>query len=115
MEKGLVGVVSHSDIVRHSTQSSNEPDETHDYYLGMLQGSFDADDLSSMHLDLSDQTRVSDIMTTTVFRVDVDTSVAEIARIMTTGRVHRLFVTRLDVVVGVVAALDMIELLVEPT
>ena len=114
MDKGLVGAVSHTDIVRHSTQSLDEQDQTHDYYLGLLRSKVSSQDLLGMHLDSSDDSRVTDIMTSTVFRVDEKTPIAEIAQTMTTGRIHRLFVTRDDEVVGVVASLDLVKLLCDP-
>jgi predicted transcriptional regulator len=114
MEKGLIGAVTHTDIVRHCTQTLDEQDQTHDYYLGLLRSKVSAQDLLGMHLDSSDDTQVTDIMTSTVFRVEENTPIAEIAETMTRGRIHRLFVTRDDEVVGVVAALDLVRLLCEP-
>ena len=114
MERGLIGAVSHTDIVRHSTQSLDEQDQTHDYYLGQLRSKVSSQDLLGMHLDTSDDTRITDIMTSTVFRVDEKTPVAEIAQTMIRGRIHRLFVTRNEEVVGVVASLDLVRLLCDP-
>ena len=55
--------------------------------------------------------RVRDVMTPTVYGVSEDTPVAEIAEMMVQGRIHRVFVTRDGEVVGVVSALDLLDLL----
>ncbi len=109
--KGLVGVVSLTDIVRQSTQSLDEQDQTHEYYLGILKTKISQDDMLGMHLDATEDTRVTDIMTSMVFQVDVNIPVTEIAETMVRGRIHRVFVTQEDEVVGVVTALDLIKLL----
>jgi len=113
-EKGLIGVVSHTDIVRHSTQTLDEPDQTHDYYLGILKSKISSEDMLGMHLDSSDDTKVSDIMTSMVFQVDARAPIAEIAELMTRGSIHRVFVIREDEVLGVITALDLIKVLCNP-
>jgi CBS domain-containing protein len=113
-EKGLIGVVSHTDIVRHSTQSLDEPDQTHDYYLGILKSKLSSEDMLGMHLDASDDTKVTDIMTSMVFQVEAKTPIVEIAEMMTRGRIHRVFVIREDEVLGVITALDLIKMMCGP-
>ncbi len=110
----LVGVVSHTDVVRHSTQSLDEPDQTHDYYLGILELQVSPEDMLGMHLDTSEDTCVADIMTPMVFQVSESTPIAEIAETMVRGRIHRVFVTNEGQVTGVIAALDLIKLLCYP-
>lgn len=111
----IVGVVSLSDIVR------NEPRREHivsdkvgsDYVLRDFQNQFDTEDLTSgYHLEESETLLVRDIMTPFIYRVNEDTPLREIADIMTSGRIHRLFVTRDETVVGVVSVLDMLKLLI---
>ncbi len=111
----LVGVVSHTDVVRHSTQSLDDRDQTHDYYLGVLELQVSPEDMLGIHLDASEDTRVADIMTPMVFQVAENTPIAEIAETMIRGRIHRVFVTRAGKIVGVIAALDLIKLLCNPT
>ena len=113
-DKALIGVVSHTDIVRHSTQSLDEPDQTHDYYLGVLKSQVSSEDMLGMHLDASDDTKVTDIMTPIVFQVDARAPIVEIAEMMTRGRIHRVFVIREDEVLGVISALDLIKVLCVP-
>jgi CBS domain-containing protein len=56
---------------------------------------------------------VEDIMTPTVYTIPEDTPVGEIAKTMIAGRIHRLFVTHLGRVVGIVTSLDLVQLLVD--
>lgn len=51
-------------------------------------------------------------MTPFVYRVQEDAPIAELADIMVSGRIHRLFVTREDTIVRVVSALDILKTLV---
>ena len=54
---------------------------------------------------------VRDIMTPAVYSVPYDTPVSEVARVMVSGRVHRLLVVRDHNVVGIVTSLDLLKLL----
>ena len=106
-----VGVVTLSDIVR------NEPRREHiisdkvasDYILKDWQRSFDNEDLNGYHLEESETLLVKDIMTPFVYRVEEDTPLNTLASIMLSGRIHRLFVTKDDKIVGIVSALDMLK------
>ena len=106
-----VGVVTLSDIVR------NEPRREHiisdkvasDYILKDWQRPFDNEDLNGYHLEESETLLVKDIMTPFVYRVEEDTPLNTLASIMLSGRIHRLFVTKDDKIVGIVSALDMLK------
>jgi CBS domain-containing protein len=54
---------------------------------------------------------VRDIMTPAVYSVRHDTPVSEVARVMVSGRVHRLIVVRDRDVLGIVTSLDLLKLL----
>jgi CBS domain-containing protein len=56
---------------------------------------------------------VGDIMTPTVYTVPEETPVAQLARTMVAGRIHRLFVTHRRKIVGIVTSLDLLQLLAE--
>ena len=90
----LVGVVSVTDIVEQRTREHETTD---------------VEELrrASQH---ANNVLVRDIMTPTVFTVPDDTAVAEVARTMIAGRIHRLFVTRGGNVVGIVTTLDLLKL-----
>ncbi len=70
------------------------------------------EELRGLHLE-DEALLVRDIMTPTVYTVPEETPVAELARTMVAGRIHRLIVTRRDNVVGIVTTLDLLRLLYE--
>jgi CBS domain-containing protein len=52
-------------------------------------------------------------MTPLVFEVDADSNVVHIAETMVRGRIHRVFVANRGEIVGVVSALDVLQLVSE--
>lgn len=106
----LVGVVSLTDIaqVTSETDASTRPD----FYLRGWEYHLDRDEMNQIHVH-DEGLSVQDIMTPTVFTIPQDTSVAEIARTMVAGRIHRLFVTEGDDVVGIITTLDLLKVLAE--
>jgi predicted transcriptional regulator len=67
--------------------------------------------LTDLAANESDEVLVREIMTPTVYTVPDDTPVPDIARAMIAGRIHRLFVTRQQRLVGIVTPLDLLQLL----
>jgi CBS domain-containing protein len=104
-EGKLVGVVSVTDIVEQRTR---EHDVSLEGERGWQQTS--AKDLRRLRSE-SDGVLVRDIMTPTVYTVPDDTPVAEVARTMIAGRIHRLFVTQHGHIVGIVTTMDLLRLL----
>lgn len=107
----LVGVVSVTDIARAAGEISagrSEPATLyhHDYRLS-------DDELDSMIVEAHSQMLVKDVMTPMVFEVDASATVSSVAETMLRGRIHRVFVVERGKVVGVVSALDLLQLLVE--
>jgi CBS domain-containing protein len=51
---------------------------------------------------------VRDIMTASVYTIPADAPIAEIARTMVDGHVHRLLVAEGDKLVGIVSTLDLL-------
>lgn len=76
---------------------------------GHLVGVVSVTDLSVSEAHRKDLVR--DLMTPTVYTVPEDTPVADIARAMIAGRIHRVFVARQRKVVGIVTSLDLLRLL----
>jgi CBS domain-containing protein len=109
----LVGVVSLTDIVRQSQlqDQSMDRDDTHDVYLYELERRMDRDELRELHVQFETVTQVLDIMTPMIFSVSEDTSVQEVAETMLKGRIHRVFVTRDSKLIGIVTALDMLQVI----
>jgi CBS domain-containing protein len=92
-----VGVISMSDLTAHALGSRADeiwPDPKH---------------LEEMHFEQG--VSVGDVMTDLIIRVDAEDSVKDLLEIMKVGRLHRVFVTRDDELVGIVTTLDLVLLL----
>ncbi len=107
----LVGVVSQNDIVR------NEPRREHvisdkvatSYVFQPWQQDFDTEELNGFHLEEPETLTVKDIMTPFIYRVKQDTTAKQVADIMVSSRIHRLFVTdKNDKIIGIISALDIL-------
>lgn len=109
----VVGVVSVTDLVRAQSERESAPPEEHDFYARSFEADFSPEDLKDLRLVQESHRRVRDVMTPCVFDVNEDTPVAQIAEQMVRGRIHRVFVSREDKIVGVVSALDLLRLLVD--
>jgi len=107
----LVGVVSLTDIVRHSGSpiADREHHTPHDVYSRHLEREYAQEELRAFRIEGDDAPQVSEIMTPMVFDVFEATTLEEVADTMVRGGIHRVFVTRDKQVVGVVSALDMLK------
>jgi len=107
----LIGVVSLTDLVRHDSMPQREPHahSPHAFYRYPLDEQYAEEEVSTFRIASNSQATVRDIMTPTIFRVREQTPVADIADLMIKGRIHRVFVTRGKLVVGIVTALDLLK------
>ena len=113
-EKGeLVGVVSLTDLVRHSsmTEKDTETASTHDVYLYELERHMSHEEMRVFHTQYESPVQVREIMTPMIFRVSEDDSVQSVADTMLKGRIHRVFVTRDNMLTGIVTSLDMLQVI----
>jgi len=103
-----VGVVSVTDIAAaHSgTEAVMRRGPHHEYF----RSGEAATEMRGFHVE-DDERQVAEIMTPTIFSVPEETPVAQIARTMIAGRIHRLLVTRKEKIVGIVTSLDLLSLL----
>ena len=109
----LIGVVSLTDIVRHESLHQREPHakQTHDYYLPVLEHQYAEEEMDAFRFEGGSEVTVRDIMTPMIFQVDEDIPVQEVADKMIRGRIHRVFVTQDDTVVGIITALGLLDVL----
>ena len=109
----LIGVVSLTDIVRQNRLQDHDTgvDDTHDVYLYELERRMSRDELRELHVQYETPAQVRDIMTPMIFSVSENTSVQEVADTMLKGRIHRVFVTRDRKLIGIVTALDMLQVI----
>lgn len=110
----LVGVVSVTDVVR-ATSSGGEryaPDQDPSFYVRGWEDRVAVEELQSLHFD-DEGLLVRDIMTPSVFAVEADTPVRQIARSMMDSHLHRMLVVQKDEVVGIISTSDMLQLLAD--
>ena len=110
-EGNLIGVVSLTDIVHHETQHEIDPQWPHDYYLHALERQCAREEVTSFRIEAEPLKTVRAIMTPMIFQVTEDTSVQQVADMMIKNRIHRVFVTRDEKVVGIISTPDMLEVI----
>ena len=112
-EEKLLGVVSVTDVARHASITDAESDvrSAHDFYTDALDFSFDEDLINEFQDDAQQLTTVKDIMTPMVHDVDANTPIKEVCAAMLSNRIHRVFVSDHQRIIGVVSALDVLRLL----
>ncbi|RME46250.1 MAG: CBS domain-containing protein [Deltaproteobacteria bacterium] len=112
-EGRVVGVVSLADIARYNALSVREvpPPEPHEFYVQTLERTFGKDERSGFHIDYEDETvTVRELMTAAFFHVSEETPVQQVADTLIKGRIHRIFVTRAEQVVGIITAHDLLKI-----
>ncbi|HBF42890.1 MAG TPA: hypothetical protein DDW42_04535 [Desulfobacteraceae bacterium] len=112
-EEKLIGVVSLTDIVLHGTLSVKDPppNEPHEYYVNELERQYGQNEIKAFRISGEPLTTVRDIMTPVIFKVTEDATVQQVANTMINSRVHRVFVTREDELVGIIATPDMLKVI----
>ena len=108
----LVGVVSVTDLLRAVEEMHGSGAATAVYFRDVLE--YSGPDWSSAPQDFQDrleQLTAADVMQTSVVTVGEDATVPEIAKLMRANGIHRVLVTRGDMLVGIISALDLVGLL----
>jgi CBS domain-containing protein len=107
----LIGVVSSTDIVIHDTLPFKETSggEPHEYYLQASDRRHGSEDFVSAHIAGEPLVTIRDIMTPVIYKVSEDTLVPAVADTMIKNRIHRVFVTRNDQLVGIIATPEMLQ------
>ncbi len=109
----LTGVVSSTDIITNDTMAENDPQSRgpHEYYLHNLERKYAQAEISSFTIGGEPLTTVGDIMTPMIYKVKEDTPVQKIADQMIKNRIHRIFVTKEEKVVGIISSTDMLKVI----
>jgi CBS domain-containing protein len=113
-EGRLVGVISVSDIARAASEhAQDQADRSQpDFFLHGWEDSVSPDELRGFHVD-DPGLLVREMMTPTVYSVDQDAPVSEIAAMMLDAHIHRVLVKQGEKVVGIVTTSDLLDLLVD--
>jgi len=112
-----IGVVSHTDIARENGGGAGVErnlDDLHRYYRA-LDDVVAREEIERFSVGLPSRTTVLDIMTPTVFAVEERSSVQEVAEMMITGRIHRVFVKHRGKLTGIITSMDLLPLIREMT
>ena len=117
-EGRLVGVISHSDIVRKLAAEQSYAEYESDYYshVGGFEEFDPVEPLNRVAARAGARLRnttVGDMMSRSPVTVSAKDSVRDIARLMVERRIRRLPVVRDGQLIGVVASLDLVRLLAE--
>jgi CBS domain-containing protein len=108
----LIGVVSLTDIAEHSGSAGGSTTERPPaYYQTEDLGQYAPEDLDALQIKEGDTLTARDVMTPEIYDVSKHTSVQQVAEVMLRGRIHRVFVTQGDEVLGIVTALDMLRVI----
>ncbi len=105
-----IGVVSLTDVARNAAVSDSTDRRADAYYARTLETCVAHEEVGRFHADSNAQMTVRDIMTPVVFAVEEDATVQEVAAMMTTGRIHRVFVRRAGKVTGIITSMDLLPL-----
>ncbi len=100
-----VGVVSMSDLTAHAAGLDKPKDS------GYLQHLWHDDPPHVADLTFEAGITAGDVMTDFLIRVDAKAEVRELLELMKSARLHRVFVTDQDKLVGIVTTLDLVMLL----
>jgi predicted transcriptional regulator len=110
----LEGVISLTDIARHSSTAGNPASERPAaYYRTELESKYAAEDLDDLRVSQAGDTTAEHVMTPQVYDVNEHTSIRQVAQVMHRSGIHRLFVTRNNEVRGVITAMDMLQVVAE--
>ena len=114
-DKGVMtGVVSLRDLVKNggTTQrfvSDSDDGRKHSvFYDESWELPLLPEEVDGFHLETNLSLTVKEVMTPTLFNVDVSTPITEIAEMMLRGRIHRVIVLEGDDLAGIVTTMDML-------
>ena len=100
-----VGTISMSDLTAHAAGLDKPKDS------GYLKNLWHDDPPHLHDLTFEGDITAADVMTEFLIRIDADSEVRELLDLMKTARLHRVFVTDQDRLVGIVTTLDLVMLL----
>jgi len=110
-DANLVGVISLKDMIYYHLTEGDRPSSDSDFYRDAeLDKAFAA---SGYQIEDYDIGLVMEMMTPVAHTAGPDTSVDELARMMTQKGIHRVIITRGKKVVGLVSAMDLLRVIAD--
>lgn len=110
----LIGVVSMTDIASAASREAGVSTDRRNpgFYLRDLAETYSEEDFRTFHIEEPDKS-VEEIMTPTVYSVEADAPVSEVAKLMLDGHLHRVLVIEDNKTVGIISTSDLLGLLIE--
>lgn len=107
----LLGVVSQSDVVQFESRTLTEDElkKMMEHYCGPFSGELKQDDIEHLRDKASENSSVNSIMTPKVVSVDLNTPITEACKVIVEKKIHRLFITKGGILVGVITAHDVLQ------
>ena len=106
-----IGVVSLTDIARNGTVAERTTGQAPHQYYRRLEDFVAPEEVRRFRVERDAEVTVRDIMTPMVFAVDEDATAQEVAEMMITGRIHRVFVKQSNKLTGVITSMDLLPLI----
>ncbi len=106
----LLGVVSMTDLIRQKSMPGTifHSDDIDECYIYSPERQYSPAEIESSRIDSEALVTVRDIMTPVTFNVNEFTKIQDIADAMLRGRIHRVFVTRNEELLGIITTMDML-------
>ncbi len=109
-ENKILGVVSMTDLVRQTSMPGIDSglDYPDGYYIHPSEKQYSPSEIESSRLDAPSLVTVREIMTPVTFNVTEYTRIQDVADAMLRGRIHRVFVTRNESLIGIITTMDLL-------
>lgn len=106
----LLGVVSMTDLIRQKSMPGTifHSDNIEECYIYSPERQYSPAEIGSTRIDSESLVTVRDIMTPVTFSVSEYAKIQDVADAMLRGQIHRVFVTRNDVLIGIITTMDML-------
>jgi len=106
----LLGVVSMTDLVRQTSMPGINSclDHAEENYIHSSEKQYSPAEIESSRIDSQSLTSVSEIMTPVTFNVNEYTRIQDVADAMLRGRIHRVFVTNNESLIGIITTMDLL-------
>jgi len=113
-DHSLVGVVSSSDVLDFDSKSQQEKHQmvkaVYREYSGV---EYDDKDVQELARKADENCTVNQVMTQSVIKVDEETSIKDVVRLMLANNIHRVFVTQGEVMTGVITTSNLLTIMLE--
>ena len=106
----LLGVVSMTDLVRQTSMPgvNSASDYQEECYIHPSERQYSPAEIGSSRIDAQSLVTVREIMTPVTFNVNEYTRIQDVADAMLRGRIHRVFVTRNESLIGIITTMDLL-------